>query len=66
MKCDNCGRDLTNKAVRILPKFYDNRNYYVCSRESEDSLVDSRDYYYEFQEAMEREMYEELFGKWFK
>lgn len=65
MKCDNCGRDLTNKAVRILPKFYSNRNYYVCSRECEDSLTEEVDYYDHIYEEMEREMYEDVYGKQF-
>ena len=53
---------LTEIAIRFVEdrmwdnKSYGNRNYYVCSRECEDSLVESRDYYYDFQEAIEREM----------
>lgn len=56
IRCDNCGRDLTNKAVRILPNFYSGRNYYVCDRNCEDSLTESRDSAYEFYEEMWRKM----------
>lgn len=65
MRCDNCGKDLTNKAVRILPDFYGGRNYYVCDSQCEDILTGSRDGLYEEQEQMEREMYKEIYGKQF-
>lgn len=58
MKCDNCGKDLTNKAVRILPDFCDGKNYYVCDRDCEDSLIVSRNHMYE--------VYEEIYGNQFR
>lgn len=66
MNCDSCGRDLTNKTVRILPNFYDGRNCYVCDRECEESLIDDKEHRELVFKEVNRQLYDKFIGKQYR